>query len=58
MGEGKAGVALWQIAEFHRAWQEEALPLTAEAGTLRQAIDVVFPGHAEFRRPGLDEVAP
>jgi hypothetical protein len=51
-------VALWQIAEFHRAWQEEALPLTAEAGTLRQAIDVVFPGHAEFRRPGLDEVAP
>jgi hypothetical protein len=54
----KAGAALWQIAEFHREWQAEALPLAADTEALRQEIDATFPGHAEFRRPGLDDPSP
>jgi hypothetical protein len=52
---GKAGAALWQVAEFHRDWQAESLPLAAETEALRQEIDRLFPGHAAFRRPGLDD---
>lgn len=55
---GKAGAALWQVAEFGRQWQDEALPLAAEAEALRQAIDATFPGHQRFIRPGLDEYPP
>jgi hypothetical protein len=52
---GKAAAALWSAAEFHREWQEEALPLAAEAESLRTQIDRAFPGHREFCRPGFDE---
>jgi hypothetical protein len=55
---GKAGAALWCVAEFRQDWQDEALPLAAEAESLRQLIDSAFPGHQAFRRPGLDETAP
>jgi hypothetical protein len=52
---GKAGAALWQVAEFSQDWQDEALPLAAETETLRQALDETFPGHQDFQRPGLDD---
>jgi hypothetical protein len=55
---GKAAAALWTVGEFSRDWQDEALPLAAETESLRRAIDRVFPGHQEFRRPGLDEDLP
>jgi hypothetical protein len=54
---GKAAAALWSVGEFSRAWQGEALPLAAEAESLRQAIDAAFPGHQQFLRPGLDDPA-
>jgi hypothetical protein len=54
---GKAAAALWSVGEFSRAWQDEALPLAAEAESLRQAIDAAFPGHQQFLRPGLDDPA-
>jgi hypothetical protein len=52
---GKAGAALWQVAEFSQDWQGEALPLAAETEALRREIDATFPGHHEFQRPGLDD---
>jgi hypothetical protein len=52
---GKAAAALWSVGEFSRDWQAEALPLAAEAESLRQCLDTEFPGHQEFRRPGLDD---
>jgi len=55
---GKAAAALWCAAELSRDWQDEALPLAAEAESLRQQIDRRFPGHPHFRRPGLDELPP
>jgi hypothetical protein len=55
---GKAGAALWQIAELHGDWQAEVLPLAAETEALRQEIDRLFPGHPAFRRPGLDDAEP
>jgi hypothetical protein len=55
---GKAGAALWCVAEFRQDWQDEALPLAAETESLRQLIDSTFPGHQEFCRPGFDEIPP
>jgi hypothetical protein len=53
---GKAGAALWCVAEFRQDWQDEALPLAAETESLRQQMDSAFPGHQAFCRPGLDEI--
>jgi hypothetical protein len=52
---GKAAAALWCVREFSRGWQDEALPLAAEAEGLRVAIDAEFPGHQAYHRPGLDD---
>lgn len=52
---GKAAAALWNVAEFSRPWQGDALPLAAEAEALRGCVDLEFPGWQEFRRPGLDD---
>lgn len=52
---GQCIAALWQLAEFHRPWLDEALPCALEAEGIRHALDAAYPEHRSFRRPGLDD---
>jgi hypothetical protein len=52
---GRCVEALRQLAAYSAAWREMAEPIAEEATALQGAVDLQFPGHQAFRRPGFDD---
>lgn len=50
----KSMVALKRIYEWDKDLQDDALTLLVEVERLRKGIDIEFPGHRKFKRPGFE----